>query len=248
MSSWLAALRSSYRSIVGALEDAGRASGYTADADEPDPRYRAYGARAAAKQLVIKAHRRDIAALGDEDRLELARRLIESEWGEQQEVGLFTLDSMAGSFDAGDLPVIDGLVRHLHGWSKIDTAAGGILRSLLLRLPDDMVAMARRWNADSDMWMRRASVVIFTRKVGESGRFTDVALELCDNLVWDREDLVRKGVGWTLKDVMRSDKPRVVEYVKGLRRAGVASVITSYAVRDLPPDERKAVLAVKADR
>jgi hypothetical protein len=58
-----------------------------------------------------------------------------------------------------------------------------ILRVLLERHTDAMLELARRWNADSDPWLRRASVVLFTRKTGESGRFTDVALELCDNLV-----------------------------------------------------------------
>jgi hypothetical protein len=45
-----------------------------------------------------------------------------------------------------------------------------------------------------------------------------------------------------LKDVMRGDKKRVLEYVKGLRRKGVAAVITLYAIRDLKGKERNAVL------
>ena len=204
--------------------------------------------RAPAKRAIIAAHRRSILGLVEPDRLALATRLIRSGWGEQQDVGLWALDSMAAWFEGRDLSVVDGLVRELHGWSKIDTAAGGILKSLLLRLPEEMVAMARAWNGDPDLWLRRASVVIFTRKVGSSGQFTDVALELCDRLARDPEDLVRKGVGWTLKDVLRSDPPRVIAYVKDLRRAGVSSVITNYAIRDLPPDERRAVLAVKPER
>jgi hypothetical protein len=120
-----------------------------------------------------------------------------------------------------------------------------ILRVLLERHTDAMLELARRWNADPDPWLRRASVVLFTRKAGESGRFTDVALELCNNLAHDDHDMVRKGVGWALKDVMRADRQRVIEYVKSLRAAGVSSVITLYAVRDLDGPDRQAVLDVK---
>jgi 3-methyladenine DNA glycosylase AlkD len=88
-------------------------------------------------------------------------------------------------------------------------------------------------------------VVTFTRKTAENGRFIDTALELCNNLIWDSEDLVRKGVGWALKDNMRFDKKRVLEYVRGLRRKGVSSTITLYAIRDLKGEQRREVLRIK---
>ena len=86
---------------------------------------------------------------------------------------------------------------------------------------------------------------MFTRKVEASGEFTDEALELCDRLVWDREDYVRKGVGWALKDSMRGNKKKVLEYVKGLRRKRVTAVITLYAIRDLKGKERQEALNIK---
>mgnify|MGYP006267671713 CR=1 FL=1 len=89
-------------------------------------------------------------------------------------------------------------------------------------------------------------VVVFTRKVGESGRFTGEALELCDRLVWDEEDYVKKGVGWALKDVMREDKEKVLDYVKGLRRKGVSAVITLYAIRNLTSKECKEIRNIKS--
>ena len=91
--------------------------------------------------------------------------------------------------------------------------------------------------------MRRASVVLFTRKVARSGKYNDVALAHCDNLKHDPEDMVRKGVGWSLKDLMRSDKKRVLDYVVSLRQQGVSSVITLYALRDIKGAERGTILA-----
>jgi len=89
---------------------------------------------------------------------------------------------------------------------------------------------------------------LFVRKIGASGEFTDEALELCQNLIWDEDDLVQKGVGWALKDTMRGANEQVIEDVKDLRRWGVPSTITLYAIRDLKGGERKAVLAIRGRR
>jgi len=105
--------------------------------------------------------------------------------------------------------------------------------------------LLRKWNSSKSLWKRRASVVTFTRKIGISGDFTDEALELCDNLIWEKEDYVRKGVGWALKDNMRGAKKKVLEYVKSLRRQGISSVITLYAIRDLKGKEREEVFNIK---
>ena len=87
----------------------------------------------------------------------------------------------------------------------------------------------------------------FIQKVAKSGEFLDDALRLCENLVWDTEDIVRKGVGWTLKVNMDYEQERVLDYVKDLRRRGVSSTITLYAIEKLPPEMRKEVLKIKKE-
>lgn len=98
------------------------------------------------------------------------------------------------------------------------------------------------------MWKKRASVVAFVWKIGASGEFTDLILHLCDNLIWDKEDIVKKGVGWALRDTLSGDKKKVLEYVKSLKRQGVSSVITLYALKDVKGREREDVLKIKPNR
>ena len=59
------------------------------------------------------------------------------------------------------------------------------------------------------------------------------------------EDIVRKGVGWALKENMRSAPKKILPYVKGLRRRGVSSTIILYAIEDLKGAQRQAVLNLK---
>jgi 3-methyladenine DNA glycosylase AlkD len=231
-----------YNSIVGDLQTAGRESRYRADADEPDPRYKSYGVRADGRNRVIRTYRKAIRGLQRNEQLKLARMLVESEFGEQQSIALFILEPHAGYFSPDKFGQIDDFVRLLHGWSKIDSYTGSFLRDVLFEHPDEFITLVRQWNQEEDMWLRRASVVLFTRKVAASGQFIDAALEFCENLLYDPELLVQKGVGWSLKDLMRSDKERIIEYVIDLRERGVSNVITLYAIKDIKGSERADIL------
>ncbi len=229
--------------IVADLVEAGRGSPYAADANEPDPRYRGYGVRAAGMREINTKYKAELRDLSEQQKLDLAIALVESGYGEQKGLALRVLEQMPAYFTPDRFDVLDRLVRGLHGWSKIDGITGSLLRDVLDRHPKELLKRVRRWNSDPDLWMRRASVVLFTRKVARSGKYTDVALTHCDNLKHDPEDMVQKGVGWSLKDIMRADKKRVLEYVVSLRQQGVSSVITLYALRDIKGAERARILS-----
>lgn len=238
-------VESLHRSIVADLEAACQGSRYKADANEPDPRYKSYGVRSAGKKTILASYRPAIRQLQTDEKLELAGKLIASEYGEQQSIALHILEPVSGYFTPDKFSQLDQYVRYLHGWSKIDSYTGTLLRDVLFNFPDEMVDLVRSWNQDDDLWLRRASVVLFTRKVAELGRFTDIALSFCEALLFDQEILVQKGVGWSLKDHLRHDKERILDYIIDLRKRGVSSVIILYALRDLKGEDRAAVLNIK---
>jgi len=232
-----------HASISVRLDDLGKASAYVADANEPDPRYLGYGVRAQEMKRVVSGLRPAFRALDTEQKVELATRLISSGYGEQKTVALALLEAVPDHFPPERFDVLEQLIRGLHGWSKIDAYTGSFLPMVLRAHEADFLQQLERWNGDKDLWLRRASVVIFTRKVAKSGLYKDAALRNCNALINDPEHLVQTGVGWCLRDLMRRHKAELVEYVAELRRQGVSSKITLYALRDIKGAERKALLA-----
>jgi hypothetical protein len=89
----MSAVKSLLQQIVSDLESAGEGSLYSADANEPDPRYKGYGVPAERKAAIIKKHRPALRILSESAKLALAHRLVESRYGEQQSV---TLDILEG--------------------------------------------------------------------------------------------------------------------------------------------------------
>jgi hypothetical protein len=217
---------------------------------DKDKDYQTYGLSAKDYTALYERFNSRFNALTHDQRLQLADGWARTGNSTLVHLGvhLLRLSACTGELTPDHLPFLDGFAEHIRGWGNTDTLCGGVLQPLLEQHPDDVTALLRHWNASPHPMKRRASVVTFTRKTAESGRYIGLTLELCDNLVWDGEDLVRKGVGWALKDTMRADKGRILDYVKDLRRRGVSSTITLYAIRDLKGGERKEVLSIKSEK
>ena len=207
--------------------------------------YLSYGLPMAELWRIMKAFRPQIVARPLEERLELATRLLGRHIGEFGFAGIFVLAKSTAELDPGHFPYLDQRMDDFRSWSHVDYFCGDVLQPLLKRFPAETLAQLDIWSQSPNRFKRRSSVVAFARKVGGSGQYTAECLALCDRLIWDPEDIVQKGVGWALKVNMRAAPDTVIDYVKELRRMGVPSTITLYAIGNLKGEARQEVLAVK---
>lgn len=237
-----------YADVVGELErraDADRAEKEMYYHKKVGSGFKCYGISSSEFKEMAKEFRQAFNELSFGERLELARRFFRSGYAGQMSFGITLLRLSVKEMKPCDFWVLEEVGDCLNNWGTVDGFCIDVLQPLLLTYPDEVLKILKEWNKSKSLWKRRASAVVFTRGIGASGKFTDEALELCDYLIWDKEDLVRKGVGWALKDTMRGDKKKVLEHVKELRRKGASAVIMLYAIRDLKGKERKEVLKIK---
>lgn len=205
-------------------------------------RHRSLGIKAGALDKLLKQYKTEVKNLSCKEAFALAQMLYKDKIEDTILAGNFVLQNKIDCIGKSKLPLLDKALDHFCSWSTIDDFCIDVLQPILLTYPKDTLRFLEKWNQSKNMWKRRASVVAFVRKVGESGKFTNEALTLCENLISDKEDLVQKGVGWCLKDIMRGDKKKVLEYVKKLRKRSVPATITLYAIRDLKGSERVQIL------
>ena len=207
--------------------------------------YVCYGLGAADGRRILKEFRPRFLALSLQERLDLAERLLKEHVGELGHIGIHLLELSKKELNPGHFGFIDRLCDHFRSWSHVDYLCVELVKTWLGRFREETLALLAEWNRSPNRFKRRASVVAFVRKVGESGEFTEEVLRLCENLVRDSEDIVQKGVGWALKDNLRSAPERLIPYIKDLRRRGVSSTIILYAIRDLKGEKREEVLSIK---
>lgn len=181
------------------------------------------------------------------ERLELSKKLLRKHIGELGHAGIYVLTLSVEQLQPRHFTLLDAIVEDFRSWSHVDHFCIEVTAPLLFKFSDRTLALLKRWNRSPNRFKRRASVVAFTHNVAKSAQFTEEAVKLCENLIRDKEDIVHKGVGWALKDNMRSAPKRILPFVKDLRRRGISSTITLYAIRDLKPAQRKEVLAIKKE-
>ena len=205
-----------------------------------------YGIRTPILHKIFKKFKKDIENLSLKDSFNLAILLYKSQIQEQIFFGTYILKLKKEEFKKSDLKIINKASSYFTSWGVVDNFCMDVLQPVLLKFPKEILSLMEKWNNSRNMWQRRASVVVFVRTIGESDKFTSKGLRLCNNLIWDKEDLVQKGVGWALKDLMRGDKKKVFDYIKRIRKDGVSSVITLYAIRDLKGKRREEILKIKS--
>jgi 3-methyladenine DNA glycosylase AlkD len=207
--------------------------------------YICYGLKTSDFHKIMKKYRSRFLGFSLPDRLELALQLLKTRIGEMGHAGIYIFSISCDQLQPKYFSVLDTAADDFTSWTHVDVLSTKVTPTLLFNYPKQMLDFLDKWNQSQNRFKRRASVVTFIQDVAKSGKFLDDALRLCENLVWDTEDIVRKGVGWTLKVNMQYAQDRVLEYVKNLRRRGVSSTITLYAIEKLPPEIRKEVLAIK---
>ena len=225
----------------------------TAGCQHPKPERRfhrhdeclSYDLKASDFRTILKAFRPRFLALSLQDRLNLALKLLAEHIGELGHAGIYVVAIGVEKLEPRHFSLLDRMADDFRSWSHVDHFCGSVMQPLLWMHREKVLAFLEDWNGSSNRWKRRGSVMTFTRKVAESGEFTAEVERLCENLIWDEEDTVQKGVGWVLKDNLRSAPDCIFPYIKDLRRRGVSSTITLYAIRDLRGEKRQEILAVK---
>lgn len=126
---------------------------------------------------------------------------------------------------------------NLHGannWDLVDLSAPYTLgEEIRAGRHHDTV---RRMAEDPNLWVRRASVVSTLRPVMKSAD-TALAFELCAKLISDPHDLMRKAVGWVLREAGKKDLPAMLSFLEA-HLPKLSATTLSYATEKLPPEER----------
>lgn len=212
------------------------------------PGHESFGITTPDLARILREYRKKILLCEKEEVMAIAKTLFEKSIEESILAGNYLISMHQEKLSAEDLLFFDRALEYFCSWSTIDNFCIDVLHPFILKYPDATMPFLRKWSKSPNLWKRRASVVAFTRKAGASGRFTNDAIKICESLLDDDEDLVKKGVGWALKDLMKGEKKTILPYISNLRKKGVSSTIILYAIRDLKDHERQNILDIRPQK
>ena len=168
---------------------------------------------------------------------EVLEWLLESEW---HEVRLCALLILVEKYKKNPYDTVWFYLTHMKGinnWDLVDLSAPYILGNHLVQQEDREVLYRL---ADSDnMWEQRTAVVS-TLMLIRKGYYADT-IALAEKLLDTKHDLMRKAIGWMLREVGKRDERLLVEFLERYRHR-MPRTMLRYAIEKFEPQRRKYFL------
>ena len=202
-----------------------------------------YGASMPVIGSLTKAFHREHPALGHDEVVDLAEQLWSRPVHECRAAAVELLDLYGGVLGAGDMPLLERLLRESRTWALVDGLAASVVGPLVERVPE-AAAVLDRWATDDDFWIRRSAMLTLLLPLRRGGGDFERFGRYADRMLEEREFFIRKAIGWVLRDTARRRPAMVYEWL--LPRASRASGVTlREAVKPLSDGQRAAVLEAR---
>lgn len=188
---------------------------------------------------------RAIAKAHIETPIDEIQRLVESEWHEARLCGLLILcyrykrRKTAESEREEIVRFYLRNARHCDNWDLVDLTCRDILGEYLV--DRDRSILYRLAGSDS-LWERRIAMVSTWAFIHRDD-FTDT-LALAERLMGDPHDLMRKAVGWMLREVGKRDRATLTAFLEK-HAADMPRTALRYAIEHYPEAERRYFMAMK---
>jgi 3-methyladenine DNA glycosylase AlkD len=144
---------------------------------------------------------------------------------------------------AGELTVVERLLRESGTWALVDGLAANVAGEIALRDPQSWPVIDR-WAGDADFWVRRSALLALLR--GIRGRQPDLArfTRYAEPMLAEREFFIRKAIGWVLREISKHDPAWAASWT-ARHLPEMSGVTFREAVRRLPAAEAERLLKLR---
>lgn len=169
-------------------------------------------------------------------------RLLKSKYHEERLIALLIL---VHNFEIGDDTAKNAIydyylknTKYINNWDLVDLSAPHIVGRYLLNKERKILQMLA---VSQNMWERRIAILSTFAFIVDQKDYRDV-FTIADILIMDREDLLRKAVGWMLREVgKRVSEEKLEEYLKP-RYKKMPRTTLRYAIERFGENKRKMYL------
>jgi 3-methyladenine DNA glycosylase AlkD len=131
------------------------------------------------------------------------------------------------------------LDRYVRNWSHCDGVSTWLIAASIANRPELMAKLAR-WTKSKNRWKRRAAAVSLIQEA-KQGRSTETIFQICGLLRDDADDMVRKGVGWLLKETYPKRPREVIRFLNAWR-ASAPRLVLRLAAEKMTAQHRQWLL------
>jgi len=172
----------------------------------------AYGVRAPDVKAVAREAYREVKRWPDSARERLAAQLWKSGKIEEAGVAILIYRRLAKQCGVREFKLFERWIdRSVTNWATCDGVASWLLAASIGNEPA-LISQLEGWVRSRNRWKRRAAVVSLLQEA-KQGRNTAAIFRIAGALLQDLDDMVQKGVGWTLKEAYPKKPAEVMKFL-----------------------------------
>lgn len=169
-------------------------------------------------------------------------KLIKSKIHEERLIALFILNNRMKKSDIKQQEIIFKFylrnIKHINNWDLVDLSAEKIIGEYLFYKNKKILYQLSRGN----LWERRIAIISTFNFIKRNNYKT--TLKISKLLLEDPHDLIRKAVGWMLREVGKRSPEVEKEFLKSHYK-NMPRTMLRYSIEKFPEKERKAYLQGK---
>ncbi len=197
--------------------------------------------RAAALRKIEQAAWREVKPWPPAERNRFCELLWKSGKIEEGALAIYLYRRLRKLCGAAEFRLFENWIdRYVDNWAYCDGVASWLLAAAIENEPS-LIARLFAWTASKDRWKRRASIVALLQEA-KRGRHTEDVLRIAAALIEEQDDMVRKGVGWVLKEAYPKRPREVVEFLIE-RKDRAPRLVLRIAAEKMSAQDRARVLA-----
>jgi 3-methyladenine DNA glycosylase AlkD len=171
-----------------------------------------YGVKTAVVGKIANKFWTDVKNLSKEEIFKLCEELYSSDYTEEAFIVSFWVPKLANKFELNDLALFkEWIEKYINNWAKCDGFCNHSIGLFIEKYPE-IIEDLKKWAKSENRWLKRAAAVSLIIPAKE-GKFLADIIEIANQLLLDKDDMVQKGYGWMLKEASRLHQKEIFDYV-----------------------------------
>jgi 3-methyladenine DNA glycosylase AlkD len=193
------------------------------------------------RKVAVRFRRTILAEHGQEYLLQVADQLFRGEILEEKNFAVMLLEGMTAQFGRAEFQMFESWLDRVSTWADHDGLVHYIIGPMIAA-DDSMLSRPPRWarKKTSKPWHQRAAAVSLIHSTRQHKNFADIR-RVTEMLLNSDDDMVRKGLGWLLREAAKANPSETVEYLMTIRNRTPRLVLRT-ACETLPAKTRDRVL------
>jgi 3-methyladenine DNA glycosylase AlkD len=191
------------------------------------------------RKVARRFRRTIIAEYGSPFLLQVADQLFRGEVQEEKNFAVMLLQDSVGELGKPEFKLLESWLDRVGSWADHDALVHYLIGPMIAG-DATLLSLPPRWAKQKSRWHQRAAAVSLIHSTRQHKNFGDIQ-RITEMLLTSDDDMVRKGLGWLLREAAKANPQQTVAYLMTIRHRAPRLVLRT-ACETLPATTRERVL------